>query len=321
MRGTDGKGTILVVDDTATTLRILKRRLESKGYSVLTARSVNQAIELIDANPIDLVITDLRMPRVGGLDLVRYARENVRDMEVIVITGYPSIESAVKAVNLGAREYLAKPFTDKELLAAVKKALGKVRMRQAQREEVPEASLSEYGLIGQSRVMKKVFRTIAKAAATRETVLVAGESGTGKELVARATHYGNVRSWSSFVPVNCGAIPDGLLESELFGYVKGAFTGATESRAGFFQTAEGGTIFLDEVSETTLSMQVKLLRVLQDKEVYMIGSSRGRKVNVRIIASTNKDLRRLVGKGLFREDLFFRLNVITIDLPPLRERG
>jgi DNA-binding NtrC family response regulator len=288
---------------------------------VLTATCVDEALERLEADPVHLVITDLRMPRVGGLNLVRYVRENRRDMEVIVITGYPSIEGAVKAVNLGAGDYLAKPFTEEELLAAVRKAIEKLRVRLAHGEKEAKTPYAAHGLIGNSRPMKKVFRTITKAAATSETVLVAGESGTGKELVARAIHYGNARSWASFVPVNCGAIPEGLLESELFGHVKGAFTGATESRAGFFQTAEGGTIFLDEVSETSLPMQVKLLRVLQDKQVFMVGSSRSRKVNVRIIVSTNKDLRRLVDNGLFREDLFFRLNVITIDLPPLRERN
>jgi DNA-binding NtrC family response regulator len=224
-------------------------------------------------------------------------------------------------VKTGAEEYLAKPFTDEELFSAVKRALEKRRARQAGRPAAGGAPHTPYGIVGESEPMQRVFKAISKAAATSATVLITGESGTGKELVARAIHYSSPRCSASFVPVNCGGIPEGLLESELFGFVKGAFTGASESRAGFFQTADGGTIFLDEISETSLSMQVKLLRVLQDKTVYMVGSSRGRVVDVRVLASTNKQVPTLVKKGLFREDLFFRLNVITIELPPLRERG
>jgi transcriptional regulator with PAS, ATPase and Fis domain len=197
----------------------------------------------------------------------------------------------------------------------------KVRVHRATQPLWHRSQKSLYGLIGESEAIQGVFSTIGKAASTSATALILGESGTGKELVARAIHYSSARSSAPFVPVNCGAIPEELLESELFGHIKGAFTGAIETRAGFFQTADGGTIFLDEISETGLSMQVKLLRVLQDREVYMVGSARPRKVDVRILASTNKDLFSLIKKGLFREDLFFRLNVITIDLPPLRERG
>ena len=196
-----------------------------------------------------------------------------------------------------------------------------MRLRKAGQAEIPKTRPAPHGLIGQSEAMVKVFNAIDKAASTTATVLITGESGTGKELVARAVHYRGPRVSAPFVPVNCGGIPEGLLESELFGHVKGAFTGAIESRAGFFQTADGGTIFLDEISETSLSMQVKLLRVLQDKEVCMVGSSKTRTVNVRVIAATNKDLLGLVNKGVFREDLFYRLNVITIAMPPLRDRG
>jgi DNA-binding NtrC family response regulator len=312
---------ILVVDDAPSTLEILERNLTAQGYRVLTAPGAAEAIRIAETTPIDLVITDLKMPRVSGLDLVRHVRENLKDTEVIVITGFPSVEGAVRAVKTGAEEYLAKPFTDEELLSAVKRALGKREARRAGRSAASSAPPTSYGIVGESEPMQRVFKAISKAAATSATVLITGESGTGKELVARAIHYSSPRSSASFVPVNCGGIPEGLLESELFGFVKGAFTGASESRAGFFQTADGGTIFLDEISETSLSMQVKLLRVLQDKTVYMVGSSRGRVVDVRVLASTNKHLPTLVKKGLFREDLFFRLNVITIELPPLRERG
>jgi two-component system response regulator HydG len=310
--------TILAVDDSAATLEVLRRNLEDAGYRVLTAPGVPEAIELLENHPVELVITDLKMPRVSGMDLVRHVRENLRNTEVIMITGYATVTGAVEAVKTGADEYLAKPFTADELLAAVHRSLGKLELRRAGNGAA--AAFAPHGLFGESAAMQAVFRAIDKAAVTSATVLITGESGTGKELVARAIHYSGPRSSAPFVPVNCGGIPEGLLESELFGYVKGAFTGAAESRAGFFLTADGGTIFLDEIGETSPSMQVKLLRVLQDKEVCMVGDARARRVDVRVIAATNKDLLARVRKGAFREDLFFRLNVITIAVPPLRER-
>jgi DNA-binding NtrC family response regulator len=315
------KDSILVVDDAPDTLELLQRNLESRGYRVLTALNAMEAIKVLGTTGVDLVITDLKMPGASGMELIRHIRENFKDVEVMMITGYPTIETAVKAVKSGAEEYLTKPFTDTELLSAVERVLEKVHRRRVTHPPWHRSQKSPYGLIGESEAMQKVFSAIAKAASTSVTTLITGESGTGKELVARAIHYNSLRSSAPFVPVNCGAIPGELLESELFGHIKGAFTGATETRAGFFQTADGGTIFLDEISETSLSMQVKLLRVLQDKEVNMVGSPRPRKVDVRILASTNKDLPNSVEKGVFREDLFFRLNVITIDIPPLRERG
>ncbi|PKK82162.1 MAG: sigma-54-dependent Fis family transcriptional regulator [candidate division Zixibacteria bacterium HGW-Zixibacteria-1] len=315
------KASILVVDDAADTLEILQRNLTSQGYKVFTAGGVAEAIQFLNGTEVDLVITDLKMPKISGLDLVRHVRENLQDTEVMMITGFATVESAVKAIKIGAEEYLSKPFTDDELLAAVKKILEKQNTRRAAGgEELAELRTLE-GLIGESAVMQKIQKSIRKAASTSATVLITGESGTGKELVARAIHYNSPRASAPFVPVNCGGIPEGLLESELFGHVKGAFTGATESRAGFFQTAEGGTIFLDEISETSLSMQVKLLRVLQNREVSMVGDSRTRKVDVRIVAATNKNLLNLVNKGAVREDLYFRLSVITIAVPPLRDRG
>ena len=315
------KESILVVDDALSTLEVLERNLKTEHYQVFTASSVPEAIRVLEATPVDLVVTDLKMPEVSGIDLVRHVRENLKDTEVIMITGYPSIDGAVTAVKAGAQDFLSKPFTDEELLSAVRRTLDKLQARKTVQGSTEEVEPSSYGLLGTSEPMQRVFRSITKAVSTSATVLISGESGTGKELVARAIHYHSPRASSPFVPVNCGAIPEELLESELFGHVKGAFTGALETRAGFFQPADGGTIFLDEISETSLSMQVKLLRVLQDKEVVMVGSTRPRKVDVRILASTNKDLGSLVKKGLFREDLFFRIHVITIDLPPLRERG
>ncbi len=313
------KETILVVDDSPDTLEVLQRNLTSQGYRVYTSPGAVEAIKVLQSQHIDLVITDLKMPGIDGLSLVRHIQENFENTEVMMITGYPSIEGAVVAVKTGAEEYLAKPFTDEELFSAVERVIEKLHMRLAAHR--PSKLPSVYsGLIGQSEAMKKVLNTIEKAAKSSATILITGESGTGKELVARAIHYNSLRAKSPFVPINCGGIPEALLESELFGYVKGAFTGATETRAGFFQTAEGGSIFLDEISETSLAMQVKLLRVLQDKEVFMVGVRYPQKVDIRIIAATNKNLASLVEKGLFREDLFYRLNVITIDIPPLRDR-
>ena len=312
---------ILVVDDAPDTIEVIRRNLSSRGYRVYTAPGVSEAIALLEGTPVDLVITDLKMPKISGLDLVRHVRENYRDTEIMMITGYASVTGAVEAVKRGADEYLVKPFTDEELFAAVQRSLDKLARRKMPEPDSDQYARGAFGLMGESEPVRQVMRAIEKAAATSATVLISGESGTGKELVARAIHYSSPRASAPFVPVNCGGIPEGLLESELFGYVKGAFTGASETRAGFFQTADGGTIFLDEIAETSLSMQVKLLRVLQDGEVYMVGANRSRQVDVRILAATNKHLPSLVQKDAFREDLFFRLSVITIAVPPLRERG
>ncbi len=321
MNASRKKESILVVDDAPDTLEVLQRNLTSRYDRVFTASSVAEAIRLLSQTPVDLVITDLKMPGASGLDLVRHVRENFKGMEVMMITGYPTVETAVQAVKIGAEEYLSKPFTEGELFAAVERVLAKLHLRRTSHVSVQETVPPSFGLIGQSEAMGRILSLIGKAASTSATVLLTGESGTGKELIARAIHYNSPRAAAPFVPVNCGAIPEELLESELFGHVKGAFTGAIETRAGFFQTADGGTIFLDEISETPLSMQVKLLRVLQDKEVCMVGSTRSHRVDVRILASTNKDLLGQVRKDLFREDLYFRINVITLEVPPLRERG
>lgn len=315
--------TILVVDDIADTLELLRRNLEAKNYFVLTASTVPDAINILDKSTVDLVVTDLKMPQYSGLDLIRHVRDNFRKTEVMMITGYATVAGAVEAMKAGASEFLSKPFTDEELQNAVAKALEKLKNRDKQTfvAQEPGSFFENYGIFGNSEPMKKVFRTINKVASTNANILITGESGSGKELVARAIHYSGARSRSPFVPVNCGGIPENLLESELFGFVKGAFTGAYETRSGFFQTADGGTIFLDEISETSPAMQVKLLRALQGKEVCMIGTNKPVRVDVRIIAASNKDLELLVQKGKFREDLFYRLNVLTINIPPLRERG
>ena len=312
---------ILVVDDTPETLEVLGRTLGGLGYAVLTAASAAEALPILDSYAVDLVVTDFRMPGIDGLELTRHIRENHRDTEVVMITGYGSIHNAVSAMKSGVAEYLAKPFTEEELTGAVRQALEKLAARRLGQGRGPSVPFAPQGLIGQSESMHAVFRLIEKAAPVPAPVIVTGESGTGKEMVARAIHYSGPRASAPFVAVNCGAIPETLIESELFGFVKGSFTGADQSRAGYFQTAERGTIFLDEVSETCPALQVKLLRVVQEKEIAMIGSRKSITVDVRIIAATNKDLAELIRRGLFREDLYYRLNVITIAIPPLRERG
>lgn len=321
MKNSTGKERILIVDDSPETRETLERNLKSEQYEVFTACSVAEAVKVLDDTPVELVITDYKMPKRSGMDLIRYITENLKNTEVMMITGYATVGGAVEAIKAGAEEYLTKPFTDTELLTAVRKALDKRRLRITSEDRFPQSIKSRYGILGESEPMYQLYTAITKAASTTATVLITGQSGTGKELVARAIHYSSKRASAPFLPVNCGGIPETLLESELFGYVKGAFTGALESRAGFFQTADGGTIFLDEISETSLAMQVKLLRVLQDMEVCMVGSTQPRKVDVRILAATNKDLLSLVKKGIFREDLYYRLKVIEIAIPPLKDRA
>ncbi|MDV3309965.1 MAG: sigma-54 dependent transcriptional regulator [Cyclobacteriaceae bacterium] len=310
---------VLVVDDSEETVELIKRNLEGAGYQVYAAHNVQDGLAILESVEIDLVITDLKMPGQSGIHLIRHVSDNYHGVGVLVITGFPSIQGAVESIKIGAEEYLVKPFTDEELFKAVDRVVSKSRVHK--RKEGGRLRPQNFGIIGESEGMLKVFRTIEKIRSTNATVLISGESGTGKELVARAVHYGGKGSKAPFVPVNCGGIPDTLLESELFGHVKGAFTGATETRTGFFQTAEGGTIFLDEISNTSLAMQAKLLRVLQEKEFYMVGSKKPLKANVRVIAATNVDLMQLVKKGLFREDLYYRLYILYIELPPLRDRG
>ncbi|MBN1821158.1 MAG: sigma-54-dependent Fis family transcriptional regulator [Prolixibacteraceae bacterium] len=316
-----GKKNILAVDDSANMLELIRRILTPKGYSVYTVSGVAQAIKLLQEIDIDLVITDIRMPEIEGTELVRFVNENYRNTVVLVITGYPTIETAVETVKLGACEYLTKLFTEQELLEAVQSSLQKLRNREIGNARFEGLPLLQTGLIGGSPGMLKIYREIDKASKIKATVMITGETGTGKELVARAIHYNSSQASAPFVPVNCGAIPDELMESEMFGYKKGAFTGAYESRGGFFQAADGGTIFLDEITNTTPPMQAKLLRVLQEKEVYMIGCNKSQKIDTRIIASSNSDPEVLIKKGIFREDLYYRLNVIPIHILPLRERG
>ncbi|UII35016.1 sigma-54 dependent transcriptional regulator [Fulvivirga ulvae] len=312
--------TILIVDDSYDILEVLHRQLSTLKYRTFQATDVTDAIDILQNSEIDLLITDLKMPGIDGMELVKYASEHFPDIPTLVITGFPSVSGAVEAVKSGAMEYLIKPFTTQELKVAVEKAF---KENKNLRTEPPAKVLNELthsGLIGNSDALAEVLSLIHKVKNNRATVLITGESGTGKELVARAVHYNGKFAKAPFIPVNCGAIPENLLESELFGFVKGAFTGAHETRAGFFQAADGGTIFLDEIGNAPLSVQNSLLRVIQEKEISMIGSNKPQKIDVRIIAATNNDLYKMTKSGSFREDLYYRLNVISIHTPSLKER-
>ncbi len=310
---------ILVVDDSADAREVIQAHLEGEGYAVQTCSGVDQALQMLSRSVFDIIVTDLRMPRASGLELIRHVRQHLPDVEIMMITGYPSIEGAVEAVKSGAEHYLAKPFTDTELIDAVGAIVRKLIRKRLSYDAAPPAET--YGIVGESLPMRKVFKLIQKAGATDANVHISGESGTGKEMVARAIHYAGARRAAPFVSVNCTAVPETLIESELFGYVKGAFTGASNGRTGFFEIADGGTLFLDEIGDASTAMQAKLLRAIQEKTIYRVGSSRAIHVDTRLICATNKDLLRLIDKGLFREDLYYRINVIDIPLPPLRDRG
>ncbi len=315
------KEVILIVDDNTITCEVIRRNLEIAGYHVFAAVSVDNAIKILSRQKIDLLITDYKMPRHTGLELIKYVRDHLQDIGIIMLTGYGSINSAVSAIKEGADEYITKPFTDKELLDAVKKIIQHQKDKKIDPGLLYNDAWAKFGIMGQSENMFAVYSKIEKASKNDAIVLISGENGTGKELVARAIHYNHKeRSVYPFIPVNCPGIPASLFESELFGHVKGAFTGAIQNRKGFFQAAEKGCLFLDEISELPFELQAKLLRVLQEKEVCRVGETQAKKIEARIIAATNKNLTALVDKGLFRQDLFFRLNIITIDIPPLRER-
>ncbi|MEN6624830.1 MAG: sigma-54 dependent transcriptional regulator [Candidatus Sumerlaeia bacterium] len=315
-------GKILIVDDEWTIRDVLATILTTEGYQVVMAEDGAEAIRKIDEDLFDLVITDLKMPNVDGMEVLRHlSKQNVHTLG-IVATGYGSIESAVEALRLGAFDYITKPFHLDEIKILVHKAR-QFQSLQAENQnlkrELKRTSRVE-NIVGQSPSMLQLDQLIRTVADSDSTILVLGESGTGKELVARAIHYNSDRSNQPLIPVNCGAIPEELLESELFGHVKGAFTGATMNRIGRFQMADGGTIFLDEIGDMSPKLQVKLLRVLQEQTFEPVGSTQTVKVNVRIITATNRNLEKDVAEGRFREDLFYRLNVIPLNIPPLRDR-
>jgi len=313
---------ILVVDDEENIRTIIKRSFQKEGYTVFTASSGNEALQELTKNSFDLVITDLKMPDGDGINLIKQIHSLYPDTMVMVITAYASTESAVEAMKAGAIDYIVKPINIEELRIIVRNALEKKTLQEENlrlKRELYE-KYSFHNIIGKSKKMKEIFTLIEKVSPTNSTVLITGESGTGKELVAKAIHYSSLRKDQPFVSINCGALPENLLESELFGHVKGSFTGAYTDKKGLFEIAHKGTILLDEISEMSLWMQVKLLRVLQEKKIRRVGGTEEKEVDVRIIASTNVDLNERIREGKFREDLFYRLNVIRINIPPLRER-
>jgi two-component system, NtrC family, response regulator PilR len=313
---------ILIVDDEQSMRDFLRVMMQKQGYDVQTASSGSEAKERMRAGGIDLVVTDVMMPDVSGIDLLEHIKREMPDTSVIVITAYASHDTAVEAMKLGAEDYITKPFNVDEFAIIVRRTLQRKELAeenvQLRRELKREHSFEN--IIGKSRPMIELFNVIERVAATPTTVLITGDSGTGKELVARAIHFNSPRADKRFISVNCGALPDTLLESELFGYEKGAFTGADRRKIGLFESAAGGTLFLDEIGNTPSPMQVKLLRAMQERRLRRVGGTEEIPVDVRIIAATNVDLEELVEEGTFREDLYYRVNVIRINIPPLRER-
>jgi len=313
---------VLVVDDEENLRLVLRTLLKRQGYEVETADSGEAALALVDTFGPDVILTDVRMPKMGGLDLLTRLQAKGNEATVIVMSAYGNVDLALEAIKAGAYDYVQKPFKHEEIVLTLRKAEERESLRRenrALREEIRKDHQFEQ-ILAKSQAMQEIFRTIAKIADFKTTVLISGESGTGKELVARALHRRSSRRGGSFVAVNCGAIPENLLESELFGHKKGAFTDANNDRRGLFEEADGGTLFLDEIGELPTSLQVKLLRVLQDEMIRRLGESRDLKVDVRIIAATHRDLGAEVKAGRFREDLFYRLNVLPIVVPPLRVR-
>lgn len=309
---------ILIVEDETIIRNALRKLLERNQYDVSEAPSVKEATSKFQLKDFDLIISDLRLPGAPGTDLIKLAG----DTPVLIMTSYASLRSAVDSMRMGAVDYIAKPFDHDEMVNAVKRVIGKAKAaNKVAATSTTAASSAIAGMIGASDVMQDLYNRIHKVAPTNATVLVHGETGTGKELVARALHEESNRNNHLMISVNCAAIPDTLIESELFGYEKGAFTGAATNREGLVAAADGGTLFLDEIGELPLEAQARLLRVLQEGEVRPLGSVESRKVDVRLVAATHRDLRKLSKEGKFREDLYFRINVVQLELPPLRERG
>lgn len=312
---------ILVVDDDVGMLTLLRHYLTREGYDVTTAPSAETALHLLEEHEVAAVLTDLRMPGMDGLGLVREIHATRPDTQVLLMTAFGSIDTAVEAIKAGAYHFVNKPVKLPELGALVRKALmeRELRLENRQLRQAVEERYTFGQLLGKSAVMQRLFTLLERLAATSSTVLIQGESGTGKELVARALHYNGLRRQHPFVPVNCAAMPEGLLESELFGHTRGAFTGAQIARRGLFLEASRGTIFLDEIGAMPLGMQAKLLRVLEQRQIRPVGSDREIEVDVRVVAATNQDLELAVQQGKFRDDLYYRLNVMLVRVPPLRE--
>ena len=312
------KENILIVDDDLHILELLQRHLHSWNYHTYRAVSVKEAVAILKDTHIDLLITDLKMPQIDGFELIKFVSEHYPDLPKLVVTGFPSVQDSLKAIKSGVVEYLTKPFTKGELQAAVAKALPKAS-KEPVKNAIPK-SKRQGEIIGASEKIEEVLQIIDRVKDNKATIFINGESGTGKELVARAIHYEGKFSSAPFIPVNCGGIPENLLEAELFGYTKGAFTGADKDRKGAFQAAQGGTIFLDEIGNASLAVQARLLRVLQEKEVVRVGAQKPERIDVRVIAATNNNLPEMIKKQTFREDLYYRLSVVEIPLPALRAR-
>jgi DNA-binding NtrC family response regulator len=315
--------TILIVDDDPDSLRLLARYLENPEYRVLTSHGAAEALVVLESEDVHLVVTDLMMPGIDGMALTREVKQTYTDIPVIMATAFGSVQTAVEAMRAGASDYITKPVDPAELAIKAAKALEQVRLRAEVarlKKEVSRGSRASALFLGVSPRMRKVFDLVELLAQRDVPVIIEGESGTGKEVVARAIHEMSSRASRPFVPLNCGALPESLLESELFGYEKGAFTGAASQKKGLFEEAHGGTLFLDEVGDAPMSIQIKLLRALQEGEIRRLGSTQQVTVNVRILTATNKPIHEEIAGGRFREDLYYRLAVVTIDLPPLRDR-
>jgi len=313
---------ILIIDDEKSILDLLSVVFKKEGYKVETALSAKAALDFISNDDFDLILTDIKLPQMSGMKILKHIKDKDPEMPVVMITAYGTIKQAVEALKMGALDYVVKPFNMEELKIIVAQGLEKRRI-QAENVLLKRELKEKYGLenmVGKSKAMREIYSLIEKIAGTDSTVLISGESGTGKEIAARAIHHQSARKGKSFVSINCGALPENLLESELFGHVKGSFTGAIANKKGMFEIAEKGTLFLDEVGEMSPWTQVKLLRTLQDKRIRRVGGTEEIPVDARIIAATNQDLKKRIEEGKFREDLFYRLNVISLEIPPLRNR-
>jgi two-component system NtrC family response regulator len=314
--------TILIVDDEKNYLVVLEALLSPEGYEIVTSEKAQEALRVIKEADVDLVLTDMKMPGMTGMELLEEAKKIKPEVPVIMMTAYGTIEMAVEAMKKHAYDYITKPFQNEELKLTIRKALDNYRLLKENRR-LSEALSERYGyrnIVGKSKPMQKVYDLIAKVAQSKASVLITGPSGTGKELIAKAIHYESLRKDRPFISVNCGALAETLLESELFGHEKGAFTGAVSMKKGRFELADGGTLFLDEIGDMSPPLQVKLLRVLQEMEFERVGGTKTIKVDVRVLSASNRNLKDDVADGVFREDLFYRLNVIHIEVPPLRER-
>jgi len=313
---------VLLIDDDINLCKVLEYQLEKNNFKVSTAKNGKEGLSLFTKNEYDIVITDIQMPDISGIDVLRTIRRENEKIVIIIITAHGSVENAIEACRLGANDYLAKPFGQEQLLFVIEKAV-QIRQLQNENARLKKEVVGKYkfeNMIAESAKMQEVLKTTTQVAQSNATVLISGESGTGKELIARAIHYNSPRRVKPFITVNCPSIPENIIESELFGHVKGAFTGAIKNRIGQFEQADGGSIFLDEIGDLKENLQAKLLRVLQEQEFQAVGGSTSIKVDVRIIAATNRDLEQLVKEKKFREDLYYRLSVVPIKISPLRER-